>query len=333
MNWFRPLPLLVLFALATISGAGCSKIDYDRQVTVVSFPPEQKDARVLLVYEGLRVAGNEPKGKDIVEADKQLAEMIEARKEFWIGPYQPIFQLSLRELPPDKGNDLQSLAREHVVIDVADFFTLPDGRLCARQTLTVRNVDKFVSKLNEIITSTMARSARERLARLHDPNDLFDLDSWRLVAKACRGKFQWVRLEPGRISVTVPASPGAASWFKAEIFGLKRLQALEAAIRNNEAPTVATQDPLSIAVQLRSALGDLCNSAWSFDQRQDRFTVSLGYGDGKPIRFEPLAPPSPPSYAAGDKLRAFARQLKVPFHVGMETAAAVEEFIAELKKN
>jgi hypothetical protein len=321
----RPLNSLPLLAVATLlAGSGCSRVTYDRQVTALAFAPTRSEVRVLLVCEGLAVSGDKP--NDLAEAKKQLAEMFEERKQFWIGPDKPIFCFSLRP-PADKDEPLQQLARQHIVINGADLFTLADGRLCGRQTLTIRDIRKFIEGLNDVLTTGTAENARKSLAAPPGPNDLFDAESWRLIEEACNRKHKWVRLEPGRLSVTVPASPAACRRFKADVLGLQGLQTLDTAIKNGVLQPAATSGPFSEFVRIQARLGDLSAMPWGFEQGPDHFTVSLGYGEGKPIRLEPL--PLPPERP--DKLSTafhfFARQLKVPFREKVEVGSLVDQFL------
>jgi hypothetical protein len=318
----KPLALLTLVTL--LAGSGCSKVTFDRQVTALAFAPERSEVRVLLVYEGLGVFGDKP--NDLAEAKKQLVEMFEERKEFWIGPDKPLFRFSLRP-PSDKDDPYQQLARQHVVIDRADLFTSPDGRLSGRQVLTVRDAPKFIEGLNDVLTAVMAEHARNNLAKPPEANDVFDPESWRLVEEACGRKHKWVRLEPGRISVTVPASPAACRRFKAEVLGLQGLETVDAAVKKGAMTPAATNGPFSDFARIRARLGDLSAMPWGFEQGSDRFTVSLGYGEGKPIRLEPLPLPLGRPDKLATAFHVFARQLKVPFRDKVEVGTLVDEFL------
>jgi hypothetical protein len=291
-----------------------------------SFPRDRAEVRMLLVYEGLRVRGDKP--EDLARAKKQLTELFVDRQEFWLGTPELPFPFSLRA--PRDGNDKPALAllRKHVAIDRSGLFTLPDGRPCAYQTLTIRDPDKLAAALNAEISSEMAGNARQELAKpATETTADFDRETWRLVERACRGKFDWLRVEPGRFSVTIPASPEFSRKTKAWFLGLETLGDVEAALRRGRPKLDESADLFRLFRDTRARLGDLADAPWSFDQRKDQFTVSLGYGGGEAIlltsrRRQPL-----PSNPLDKDLHAFIRRLEIPFRDKTEVAALVEEFL------
>src|SRR5262249_45279498 len=84
---------LVAVALLTLGNTGC--VVFEKQTMVVSFPKGSKEARVLMVYEGVRVGGTEP--KDLENARKQLTALTQ-NKYFYGGHY--MFPVELERRPP-----------------------------------------------------------------------------------------------------------------------------------------------------------------------------------------------------------------------------------------
>lgn len=320
-------PPLALLAVTTLAGPGCNGLTVDREAAVFSFPHGRQEMRVLLVYDGLRVRGNKP--EDLDQARKQLTGLFVDRQEFWLGGPEIPFIFSLR--PPAPGgddNEFLALLRKHVDIGRTELFTAPDGRPCAYQTLTVSDPGKLTAGLNAVITAEMARTAKRELAKpATEPEGDTDRATWGLTERACRGKFDWIRTEPGRFSLTVPASPEFSRKAKAWILGLEPLAEAETALRAGRAKAGEPAEAFRTLLHIRTRLGDLADTPWSFDQRKERFTVSLGYGGGEPIRVVPRPLPVPPPTALDKDLLAFARRLEIPFRPKTEIAALVEEFL------
>ncbi len=321
-------PSLALLLYFTLAGSGCNGLNFDRQELAFSFPPNRSEIRVLLVYEGLRVRGE--KAEDLKLAKEHMTELFADRQGFWLGDSELSFRFSLRPPPPGEDRPYQSLLCKHLTIDRVELFALPDGRLCAYQTLTVREPAKFIAGLNALLTADLARSAREELTKPATA-EFPDVDraTWLLIQRACRGKFEWLRAEPGRISLTTPASPEFSRWLKSKVLGLEDLGDLEAAARGGKVKADEKAGPLRDLARLRTRLGNLADLPWSFDQRADRFTLSLGYGGGEPIRVAPRPLPAPASSGLDKDLRAFARRLEVPFREKVEVERVVEKFLRE----
>jgi hypothetical protein len=324
-------PSLALLLFSTLAGSGCNGLNFDRQELALSFPRDRPEVRVLLVYEGLRVRGE--KAEDLKLAKEQMTELFADRQGFWLGDSELTFRFSLQKPPPDEDRHYQALLHKHLTIDRVELFTLPDGRLCAYQTLTVREPAKFVARLNTRLTADLARSAREELAKpaaAEHPD--VDRATWRLIEEACRGKFEWLRVEPGRISLTTPASPAFSRWLKSNVLCLEELGDLEAAIRGGKVKVDEKAGPFRDLLRLRARLGNLSDMPWSLDQRADRLTLSLGYGGGEPIRVAPRPFPSPPASGLDKDLRAFARRLEILFRERVEVETVVEKFLRETQR-
>jgi hypothetical protein len=81
----------------------------------------------------------------------------------------------------------------------------------------------------------------------------------------------------------------------------------------------------------RTQLANLCDMPWSFDQRVDRFTISIGYGDGQPIRYSPRRVAFRPVSDLDKQLFGYARKLKVPFTENQDVDRLVSQFLKDPK--
>jgi hypothetical protein len=321
----RSLSSLATLALATLSGIGCTGLDFERQERVFLFPPGQSEVKALLVYEGLRLTGSKP--DDLKTAENQLTELFVNRQEFWLGDSAASFRFTLRVPDANQDGRLPVLLRKHVTIDRVEFFTSKQGRLCAVQSLTVREPKQLLAAANTYLSAELTEKARAALANpvaQDAPN--FHRESWQLIAAACRGKLEWLHLEPGRFSITIPATPRQSQQLKAELLGLKDLTGLEDRARLAAKANV----PFPVADKLAgicAILGDFCDMPWSLDQRPDRLVISIGYGDGLPIRMSPRRRAPRPPGDLDKQLFAFARKLEVPLVENQDVDALVEQFM------
>jgi hypothetical protein len=309
--------------LCIFAGTGCTGLTYDRQEKVFVFTKGRPEIKVLLVYEGLRVLGD--RENSLKQAKEQLTELFVNRQEFWFGDGETPLHFSLRnptEGPPAR---LQPLLKKHVTIDAVEFFSSADGRLCASQVLTVRDPQPLIDGLNEIISELVAEKVREEFAKpAAENNGKMDEDSLRLLDAASQQKFRWLRIDSGRFSLTIPASPALSRQIKSELLRTQFLADAEDMLRrqNGKDAEAATR-----VARARNSLDSICNVPWSFDQRVDRLTVSLGYGGDEPIRVSPAHTSSPPMTPLDKELIDFAHKLEVPFAARRESEAVVGQFL------
>jgi hypothetical protein len=141
----------------------------------------------------------------------------------------------------------------------------------------------------------LAKLADEALADPRRQAPGWDDESLRRVRRAA-GSFHWVEAEPERVRFTRPAAPAAVRELKREFLA---------------------QRPLGL----------LSDNPWGFDQRADRFTISLGLGGGEPIRLVEAVERPLPSGKAEEALIAHARTLPVPFHDKLTTEGLVDAFL------
>lgn len=288
---------MLLLPLLLLGNTGC--LVFDHQTTVIAFPPDSRQVRILTICEGLHVQGD--RDTDLAKAKEQLTSWAEAGQEFYLGPSW-IMHVTLK---PDGGESPETQAqkaslRKHFLIEKPTFFLNASGKLCLYQTVTIHDRDKFAAAMNDLIGSEVAREAAAALADPNRRSEWMDEDTLRLMDRAARGPFPWFDLEPGRISMSMPIGPAAA-------VRLKHL--------------LPSEIPPKFPIDL----------PWSLDHRRDRITVSLGYGDGEPIRYDlDSDDPAPPHYEK--ELIDHARTVKVPFKGDVTREGLVEKFLEAQRK-
>jgi hypothetical protein len=281
-------------ALLLLSGTGC--LVFEKQTIVAVFPPGTQEVRCLLVYEGLQA--NSDKKDDIENARKVLTEVFEKEAGFYPLMNLPI-ELTIKD--SDKGEDraFKLMLGKHMKIHKGAFFLSKEGKLCAYQTVNIHDRDKLVSGLNGLISAGMNTWSTEQLkkpAKAEEPRP--DDETLRLIQKASGKMYPWLRLEPGRLSLSLPATAEGARYFKAD------------ALR-------AEKKDLALWI----------DNPFSFEQRKDQITLSLGLGDGEPIRLVGRME-EPPARRQDAEVIAHARKLAVPFKKELSVERLVAEFLA-----
>jgi hypothetical protein len=321
-------PRLLLLALLLVPCAGC--LDFEKETVVVAFPKDRDEVRFLLVYEGFRVAGegNGPMDK----AKEELAKLTTTDKFFYLG--SPLLAIPLDKQKDEKED--QKRYREwlvkHLTVGKCVLFTNKEGKLCGYQKITLRNAKKFVADVNGFLSEEFAKWAQDLLDNEKKRGKDWDKETLDLVLKAARNKHQWVRIEPGRISFTMPGSQAVFTKAKREILAAQRLEDLckELAPGKKEPKLDAIRDKLKSMELGQAWLSDL---PVSIDLRKDRATLSLGFGDGEPFMLISPPPDKPKEFTERDKgLAAYAKTLKAEFRKDVTTDALIAEFLKEVKK-
>jgi hypothetical protein len=327
----------VALACALVGSPGC--LTFEKETMVFVFPPGGKEMRGLLVYEGLGPGG--ANSDSLATAKEQLGEAFGRGERFYLGGW--LFQVRLK---PGANDDAptradKALLRKHLVVRGGGFFLNEGGRLCGCQFVTVRDREKFARDLNGLLSRRMADYAKAALADPRQRAGWEDEESLRLTQRACATKFEWVRVEPGRFSLTLPATPAATARLKRQFLGHDELAELRQAAAGQPGrkgtdapPRVPTLPGVQAAVkaysdQRLSLIDLLCDSPVSFDQRKGRFTVSLGVGEGEPLRLGAPVEVGPTRSPGEKDLIAHARTLKVPFKTGLTAEKLVADFLKE----
>jgi hypothetical protein len=189
----------------------------------------------------------------------------------------------------------RALARQ-VRLKNGAFFLNPDGKLCCYQTVIAPDRGALLAVVNRLVSDALAKLADEALADPRRQAPGWDDESLRRVRRAAAESFGWVEAEPGRVRFTRPATPAAVRELKREFLA---------------------QRPLGL----------LSDNPWGFDQRADRFTISLGLGGGEPIRLVEAVEQPLPSGKAEEALIAHARTLAVTFRDKLTTEGLVDAFL------
>jgi hypothetical protein len=306
-------------------------VTFEKETMVVMFPPDSTEVRGLLVYEGVRVTSDD--NMDLAKAKEQLTRFVNGGQEFCLGDNWILhFDLAPDTATDEAARALRAMLRKHLVVRNGAFFLDKDGKLCGYQTVTVRDRDKFAAGLNAQTSAGMTAFATQALADPKTvPRGWWDDESLRLVQQAGRMQFAWFRLEPGRISFTLPATPAAVRRLKREALNVEEIARLRNELmapgKPAGPPPDARQRVDPFLANLENATGLLADTPLSFDQRADRFTVALGLGGGQPIR---LAVPGEPVQAhrkADEELIAHARTLKAPFKAGLTAEGLIAAFL------
>jgi hypothetical protein len=293
MSLPTPRRALGLTALCTLTLAGC--VDFDREVVVITTPPDSKELRALIIYEGIHGKGNS--AADLTEAKQQLGQFVDRGQEFClIDNWITHVVLTPSENDDPQGAATKTLLRGELTVRNHAFY-LEGGKLCGYQTVTARDRDRLVAGLNKIGSAVAAEGVKkEREKPRENPSDLSE-ESLRRLEKAAQSGFAWLELQPGQLRFTLPITAADAKRLKNE-FAASNDEFTKALLKENSV-TIGADDA--------------------------GFHVTLGEGGGKPIRYTVPHPPSFPSFRK--EITEYARTLKVPFKDGLTTEKVIAEFL------
>ena len=241
--------LLCVFAAL---GSGCSPIGFERQHLGLVLDEQKDEARAILVYENLHVSGSSE--SDLTRAKDLTAEIFRDRYTFCLG--YPILQVSLanreqRPLTLEEERTL-NLLRSHITIPEASLYLNKDGALCGVQKIRVTKLGEFVEFLNGQISQGFVEFTEKALVDKKMRGDRWDVGTLRLVQKAAKSDFQWLRTTEGRLSFSLPGTPEFFRKYRREILpdllGVKSVR--------ERLPAFSSSN----SANRRIALVDLCNS-------------------------------------------------------------------------
>jgi hypothetical protein len=282
-----------LAAVAALALGGC--VNFDRETVVLVMPPDSKELRAVMVYEGIHATGSGAPA--LKEAQDQLARFVESRQEFclidnWITHVV---------LTPEQDDDpkltaLKTMLRGELTVQNHACY-LEGDKLCGYQTVVARDRDRLVAELNRIGSLAMAEAVREELKKPKRDSSEVSEESLRRLEKAARDGFAWLKLGPGRLSFTFPVTAADAKNMKEKSLGNMRFH--EAVLKDN--PVTITAD-------------------------ESGYHVSLGEGGGKPVRYT-IRTDGTGTRFPDAKMIEFAHTLKLPFKDGLTTERVVAEFL------
>jgi hypothetical protein len=331
----RPWSVLLAVMLPLFSG-GC--LVFENQVLVCVFSPDGEEVHALLVYEGLQVSGDQE--NNLKSAKEELTNLMTSRQNIYLA--HPLFNVSLAPPKPDDKESEEAkrgrnLLQKHLAIGPGTLFVNPKGKLCGVQTVTLRDAQQFTAGLNELISLGMDQSIGETLARKDRPADSLDEETLRHLQQAARDRHTWLKLEPGRLSFSLPGTAKTFADFKR--MALRDLLVNDLERLAGPPPKGQPERPLTRAdvlketQDLRSLIKFVAENPISRDQRRDQMVFSLGVGQGVPLRlnisYEQETPQRPNKHAA--QLLEHARALRVEFKENLTTEALVAEFLSKHK--
>jgi hypothetical protein len=312
-------PVLVLAAAVVLCSTGC--LDFEKQTFVLTFQPERDEINALLLYEGLQAGGK--KEQDLKNAESALKAVFAESKGFYLG--SPFAGVGLvpdkNQKVSEKEKKLLDLMGKHLTVRKGTFFLDKNGSLCGSQQITIRQARAFVRGLNEMISADDVRKWLTEALALGE--GFFDEETLKLMQKAVKNKHQWIHFEPGRLSVTLVGSPKFFAKVKHKLTNdlilreLRRMVGMPARPgkpppferdkpRKKEPPgppprlprppgpnadpkqEIRPVDPAYVQHKMKEAerfAALVSETPWGVEQRRNRFTFSLGLGEGEPLRF------------------------------------------------
>jgi hypothetical protein len=324
--------VMIVVALSLFTNAGC--LVFERETMVITSAPGGKEARVLLMYEGLHPS--KAAGKELAEAKEQLSELAVNEQTFYLG--DPMFRLELagREGATEQVKQQTAKLRAAMKVSKGTFFIDRDGRLCCYQVVTVSNVPGLVETINEMTNDAFRSDGLQSPPGWHDKETTA---KWKEAAEKC---FTWFGWEPGRITYQMPATPEAATNLKRSILRPERVDQLRGiefrlmALRGGFGPAQPREKQAQVEAEREQILRDLENdlnlaltNPLSIDQRHDRIVISLGLGNCEPIRLNmPPVREATRGLSLGDPgLIEHAKTLKVPFRQEVTMEGVIGDFV------
>lgn len=316
-------PALRLVLLAIVLGqTGC--LIFSRQTIVIDYPEAGKEARVLFIYEGLRNGGD-------MKRSKEHLESLTLNKSLYFG--DPILRLDFTAAPTPRHQEFHTILKKRCRFEAGEFWLHPDAGLCYSHSIVIADPEATVAEFNRLISAVVKE---ETAALLADPKKRppeIDEETVKLAHQLSSEKsFAWLRLVPGRLSATVPASHKENARMIRGLFQAEEIEKIEKDLE--KAPEDDDADK-QLKKVLRRRLRNIQQVAafvseapLSFDRRHDRTIISLGYGEGRPI-VVPSDTLAMIEKNAGDKtsLIDFARTLPPAFREKDTTEAVIAKFL------
>lgn len=270
-----------VFAAALLC-AGCD-VTVDQQTNVIVMDPATDEVRALVVFEGIHAR---PDGI------KEIRDFVESGRQFclarcgWLSHIDLAPRLNKTGPGTEEGRILRAvhdLARHHFLIRNRAFFINPDGRLSGWQEITIRDARQYFAAMNDLISEAVAL-----LPKGPEPIEMDDA-TFALLKDAVRLRHQWIQIEPGRVSVTIPGSPEFFAPKRMKLFErllLKKVQVITGYTfgSNGIEGVYEAETKVEDLQAMRATIDRVLTLPWSVDQRHDRLTIALGYGGGLPLR-------------------------------------------------
>jgi hypothetical protein len=336
-----------------LTGAGC--LDIEKQTILVVFPKDGKEIKALFVYQGLSVGEtDQEKAAALDRAKDDLGQLVRG-ETFYMAP-SFMFRVYLKPGQHDEPKawdiDAMKVLNKHIVLGKGVFVMGKDGDMSYCQPLTVRDPEPFVTWLNQVIAEQLLDEIRE--AGKDEPKaqrplkrgkekkfDAINKEIVKMVEQAVKDGFRFLRLEPGRICFNFPGNPKLFPQLKRELFleemvdGLKEdmEDILDKAGKDKVDGDKFRKKLDKWESDVKGNLKMLADAPWSIEQRRDRISLVLGWGDNHPFRL-PLDLSGFEGYAKEPLRRnekdlvAFARTLGAP----VRSDVSVEDFLEAFER-
>lgn len=329
-RWFG----LVVLMLGTLPSTGCLGLEFEKQTALFVFVQDRDEIQALFVYEGLRVSDSKSdkdpeknRESNLNRASADLTGLVNG-DHFYLGGPLPRVDLKVEDKTPEEDRKAIEFLKKHLTIRKGFFVTGEAGRLTYCQPIAVREPGKLVAGLNDRISAGFAGLEEQ-------PKDpIWDAETFQMVQKAGRDRHTWLKLEPGRLSYTMPATPGFVTRLKREMLNLDQVAALRKQIDGlREKP----EDMKALAATSRADLDrlerwleSLAENPWSLDVRTNMMTFAVGYGNSAAVRLQvPVSPKAMPAGKLEAELLVHARTLGTPFRAGVDVETLLTEFQRE----
>jgi hypothetical protein len=300
--------LRVLTTLAGILFLGCSGcgLAVSEQKLVIAFQPEHDEAQVLLVYDGFCVSGNSK--SDLETAQQELITMFKERSAFLL--FHPLLLIDLSEPDNRPGDEdarqMRKLFRETFTVCDAVIGLNREKNLGGYQTIKIRKLKRFIVELNVQLSKSFLKSSTGDLEFKKPTREPGEVESLRLIQKAAREGFQWVCIEGGRISFTLPSTPPFVEHLKHSFLEEEHKAG-------------------------RHGIHMVGETTWSLEQKSDHATLSVGAGSGVPIQLSLQLLDKPEERRFQKELLAYATANWPGLNKELLTEKVVANFLAEHK--
>src|SRR5262245_10317777 len=198
--------LLMLVAGMAVLSSGC--LDFQKQTIVAVFHPDKDEITALVVYEGFQVRGGN--SDTLITSVAEDFDRLARGDEFGFGYSTAWFRFLpdlIGWLPEDEKIEVDWEAfGKQFTIHKGTFFLNQAGALCGTQIVSIREVSKVVEKANSLLNVAIAAKIKWERGKTIRTGSIDDetLKRWE---DAVKNKHRWVRIDSGRITVTLPGSP------------------------------------------------------------------------------------------------------------------------------
>ena len=280
----RLSPKIILLLILPFLCTGC--LVFEKQTIHAIYDEKADVVHAVLVYEGLHVSGTDK--QNLKNAKFDLQDLVKDNDSFYIA--NPIVRIRLSELknPPKLGEfdkEYADMILTHVSLTPGKMFVKDKDKLCYSQGLTIRQAKSFVAKANHLISRDIIKNAK-RANQGNPKQPEWQKELQKKILIAAQNKHAWIRLQPGRLSVTTPMNDQALANAKLSLLALDRLDEFKKRLKDTakRKDWKTYQSMVDGQFKNQEFLGLLLKSnVISLDHRKDSATFSVGYGGTEPI--------------------------------------------------